>query len=170
MSNNWKDYQFTANNKVFTLPLSYKDFAAGTGLSMKKEDLTQELKDNYYTYVNLYKDDHLAGFIDVYNDSGNTLTLENCTVSRVSQTKFSINTYNIDPIIFPGNLKVGMKITDDEIIKLLGEPTSKNESTYDGTQFVTYKYNADTTWTTINYYEIDLINGEIDQLTLDNRK
>lgn len=57
------------------------------------------------------------------------------------------------------------EITEDKLITLFGQPNDKR--TYSSS--ITYLYNVDPSWTTTNYYKIVVVDGIIDELTLDNR-
>lgn len=57
------------------------------------------------------------------------------------------------------------EITEDKLIMLFSQPNDKR--TYSSS--ITYLYNADPSWTTTNYYKIVVVDGIIDELTLDNR-
>lgn len=73
-------------------------------------------------------------------------------------------------LFFPGGLTVGMEITEEQVKTLLGEPTKVNDYSSGNYVSKTLKYNEDSTYTTTNYYEIEIINGKIDSLKLDKRR
>ena len=168
LSTEWGNYEFVVNGKTLSLPGSYNDLKDATGFSMKSADEKSYLENNYYVSLNLYKNDNLALYIEVLNDSGSDLQYSEAKLTRISQTEYQVSN-GADKIVFPGGLTVGIEITEDRIKELFGEPTDTYEYSSDNYESVTYTYNADTTWTTTNYYEIRVVNGVIDELTLDHR-
>ena len=174
VSNDWKDYQFSINGKTLSLPCSYKELKSISNFHMKSSDEKSYIEHNKSTYVNLYKsfDDQekLALYIDIKNDTSGDLAYADCKVVRVCQTLFEVETNKAEVITFPHNLKVGMEISKEEIIDLLGEPQKISEYTSGNYTTVTLKYHDDPTYTSINYYEIKIRNGKIDELGLDHKK
>ena len=116
----------------------------------------------------MYKNDKLALYTEVLNDTENPMLYTNCKITRVSQTKYQVS-QGATPIIFPGGLKAGDSITEDKIIELFGSPDDKDNYTNDNYVSNTYKYVEDKTWTTTNNFEITVVNGIIDQIELDHR-
>lgn len=168
ISNNWKEYQVSYNGKIITLPVTYKALSETTGFQLKQSQSMSYLDNKYYTLANLYKNEQLALYTEIANTTGAMAQYKDCNVTRVAQSKYMVSK-GIGTMVFPGGLKAGDKITENEIVKLFGEPTDKKTYSADNYNKITYIYNEDTTWTTQNYYEIEILNGEIDQLTLDNR-
>lgn len=164
VSNDWKTYQISYNGKLMTLPISYNDFSSTTGFKLKELSSTNVLKNNYYMLANLYKNDKLGLSGEIYNDFGSETIVSNCKITRLSQRKSHISN-NVGQVVFPGNLKVNDEITEDKLIMLFGQPNDKR--IYSSS--ITYLYNADPSWTTTNYYKIVVVDGIIDELTLDNR-
>lgn len=167
-SKNWKDYQVTFNGKVIKLPISYKDFSSTTGFQLKQAQSMSYLENKYYTLANLYKDEQLALYTEITNTTGKMAQYQDCNITRVSQTKY-MTSKNVGTIIFPGGLKAGDQVTENQIIGLFGNPTDKKTYNSDNYNKITYIYNENTDWTTQNYYQIEIVNGVIDQITLDNR-
>ncbi len=168
ISNNWSDYEFTVNGKSIKLPCTYNELKEVTGFSMKSAQESSSLSNNYYTLVNMYKNDKLALSTEILNDTGSDIKYTDGKITRVSQSKYQVST-GADKITFPGDIKAGDEITEEKIKQLFGEPTDIYEYSNDGYDSVTYTYNEDTTWTTTNFYEIKIVNGVIDEITLDNR-
>lgn len=169
VSSNWKEYQVTINGKQIQLPCSYKELSDATGFNMKSSQEKSYLEKGYYSLVNLYKNDKLALYTEIVNDTESDIKYSDGKVSRISQTKYQVeNTANY--VVFPGNLKVGEKITKDEILKKYGTPTKIDNYSNSGYISDTFRYNADSTYTTINYFNIKVVNGIIDEITLDHRK
>jgi hypothetical protein len=165
VSNDWKQYQIAINNKVYALPMSYSDFKTATGFALKDTYINMVLPNNHYAPVNLYKNDKLALYIELFNNSGLESKYVESKVTRVSQTKYQIS-QGADAIVFPGGLKVGDSVTDAQIVTLFGQPNDLK----DNGSSKQYTYLSDTTWTTTNNFKIKLVNGIIDEIQLDNRK
>lgn len=168
ITNDWDDYEFVINGKELELPCSYKELKSVTGFSAKSSDENSVLSNNYYTIVNMYKNDKLALSIEVLNDTGSDAKYMDSKVTRVSQSEYQVSN-GADKITFPGGLVAGQEITEDKIKRLFGEPTDVNNYSSDGYESITYTYNEDTSWTTTNYFKIQVVNGVISEITLDNR-
>lgn len=168
VSNDWDDYEFIVNGHEIELPCSYDELKNATGFSMKSSDENSMLSSNYYAIVNMYKNDKLALYTEILNDSSSDAKYTEGKITRVGQSKYQVST-GADVITFPGNLKVGDTITEEKIKELFGEPNDISEYSSDGYESKTYTYNEDSSWTTTNYYKIKVVNGIIDELTLDNR-
>lgn len=168
ITNDWDDYEFVINGKELELPCSYNELKSVTGFSAKSSDENSVLSNNYYTIVNMYKNDKLALSIEVLNDTGSDAKYMDSKVTRVSQSEYQVSN-GADKITFPGGLVAGQEITEDKIKQLFGEPTDVNNYSSDGYESITYTYNEDTSWTTTNYFKIQVVNGVISEITLDNR-
>ena len=164
ITNMWNNYEFSLNNQVIKLPCSYSDL----GFKMKSAEEMSYISPNYYTLVNLYKNDNLALYIELLNDTEEDILYTNAKVTRISQTQYQAST-GADIVTFPGGLQVGQEITKEAIINLLGTPNDINNYESDGYISDTYSYFEDTFYTTTNYYKIKVVNGVIDELTLDHR-
>lgn len=168
VSNKWDEYVISINNTAIKLPYSYKDFKTVSGLAMKDIEEKNYLESNYYKLENLYKNDKLALYIEVINDTKEAIQGIDTKITRVSQTKYMV-TSGSDPVIFPGNLTVNKNITKDELVALFGEPNDIKNFSDNNYNKDTYKYYSDETYTTFNYFQIDVVNGVIDEITLDHR-
>lgn len=168
-SNTWSDYEVSVNNKTIKLPCTYEELKDATGFSMKSADEKSYLSKNYYATVNMYKNDKLALYTEIYNDTNDDIKYSDSKVSMISQTKYQVST-GADVITFPGSLKAGDQISVDELINKLGNPSDKseyNDSNYSSTTLI---YNENLSWKTTKFYKITIVNGVIDELSLDNRK
>ena len=168
VNSNWKQYNFSVKGQTIELPTSYKNLTNITGWDVKDDYKETMIPKNHYTLMNLYNGDKLALYTELTNNNEQATKYDECKVTRVGQTKYQADN-GADKIIFPGNIKVGDQITKEKIVELFGEP-SKIEN-YGSGNYVTdtYKYFADSTYTTINYYSIKVLNGSIDEITLDHR-
>lgn len=174
VSNDWTKYQFSIKGKTLSLPCLYKEFRDISGFSMKSFNEKSYLERNSSTNVNLYigdKDNQkLALYVDIKNNTKEDLQYREAELGRISQTKYQVETNNADLITFPGNLKIGMESTKEKIIELFGEPSKIRDNSNEPYGNITLTYNMDTTYTTINYYEIKISDGKIEELTLDHKK
>lgn len=164
---NWKSYKFEVNGKQLSLPISYNSLASSSGFTMKTNYKDQNLEKNTYMSVNLYKNKKLSLFTEIYNNSNNNIKLTNGNVTKISQTYDQVKK-GAEAVIFPANLKVGMEMTKDSLIELLGNPSEvKNYSSNDyvNDSYMYYETNK----TSVNYYEVKIINNVIEQITLDHR-
>ena len=169
ISTEWKNYQFTVNNKTLSLPATYSDLSSATSSEMQSSYTKSYLQSGYYAIINMYKNDKLTLYTEVLNDTEQDMLYTDCKITRVSQTKNQVSVYGADAITFPGGLKAGQEITETEIINLFGTPDDTYNYESDGYISNTYTYLEDSYYTTMNYYKINVVNGVIDELTLDNR-
>ena len=174
VSKDWQKYQFSINGKTLSLPCLYMEFKDISGFSMKSYNEKSYLERNSSTYVNLYIGDiekeNLALYIDIKNNTSEDLQYTKSEIVSLWQTNYQVETNNAEAIIFPGNLRVGMEVSKEQIIELFGEPTDIKEYSSTNYETITLTYNGDTTYSTINYYKIEIKNGKIDALTLDHKK
>lgn len=168
LSSNWSDYKFSVNNKTMKLPCTYKELTGATGFKMKSAEENSSLSKNYYATVNMYKNDNLALYIEILNDTEGDIKYTDGKITRIWQSKYQVST-GADVVIFPGNIKAGDKMTGEEIINKYGQPNDKKEYSDSGYVSETYIYNENTNWTTTNYFEIKIVNGVIDEIILDHR-
>lgn len=168
INNNWKDYTISINGKILSLPVSYEELKNASGFSIKSVYDNTTIPTKHYVLASLYKDDKLAVSAVLTNKTDSDLKYVDSSVTRISQDKYSTKQNGIENVIFPGNLKTGMNITKEQIFKLFGE-IEVMEYKSDNYVTETYRYTSNDTWTTSNYYEIRVVNGVIDSLTLDHR-
>ena len=71
----------------------------------------------------------------------------------------------VNVVTFPGNLYAGMAIDESTLTDILGAPDEAKD--YSGTK--QYRYFADPSQPTTNFYQIVVKDGVIDEITLDNR-
>lgn len=164
----WTNYEFIVNDKLMKLPCNYSELSTITGAKMKSSQEKSYLSPGYYVLSNLYKNDKYVMHVELLNSGTEDILYTDALVTRVSQTKFNVSSGG-DVISFPGGLKAGQEITKDQIINLFGEPSDISNYTSDGYISDTYKYFSDDIYTTINYYQIKVVNGVIDEIVLDHR-
>ena len=117
----------------------------------------------------MYKNDKLMLYVEIYNDGNENKKYTDCKVTRITQSKYQVSTNNAPKIAFPGGIKVGDKITENELTNLLGTPNEIKDYSTDTSQKKIYRYFEDKNWTTTNNFIITIVNGEIDEIQLDNR-
>lgn len=169
VSADWKTYQISVNGSTLTLPMTYDEFSSATGFSMKSAEAESFLEGGYYTSVNFYQDDTLAAYTDILNASDEDMKYTDCPISRVAQTKYMVVDRSMPAITFPGGLKAGEPATLEDLTALFGEPSDTSDYSSDGYEKYTYEWYSDTSWTTSNFLRIEVVNGVIDQITLDHR-
>lgn len=169
VSDNWKDYQFSINGKTLTLPCSYNELKDISNFHMKSSDEKSYIeayrKNGFLIYQTIDNDEKMAGNIDIKNTTSDDLLNSEGIITNIGQTN---ERYNMDVIEFPGKLKVGMEIRKEDIIEKFGEPSSIREYTYGSSTSIYIKYIDDENTSTINYYEIDILDGKIINLELDH--
>lgn len=167
-STDWKKYEIELNGQKLALPTTYNAINQATGFTYKSASLKSYLQAGYYTLLNMYKNDKLALYVEILNDTNNDMLYTDCKITRVSQTKYQVS-QGADIITFPGGLKVGIPITETEILQLFGTPDDTHEYSSEGYETKTYSYFENSNFTTTNNFEITVVNGVIDELELDKR-
>lgn len=166
-SNNWKDYQFTIGGTTLSLPCKYSDLKSVTGFSLKSADEKSYLEKGYYTTANMYLNDKLALYIELSNETSGDATYADCTVTSVTQSEYQVEN-GAAKITFPGGLQVGQALTVDQAKALFGEPTDTYHYDSDGYVSDSLTWSEDTDYTSWNNFEIDIVNGVIDEIGLDH--
>ena len=169
LSNDWKKFVVSINNKAISLPYSYKELKSLSGFSMKDIEEKNYLEGNHYKLENLYKNDKLALYTEILNDTKDSIQGIDTKISRIGQTKYMVTTSGAEAVVFPGNLTVNISITKDKIVSLFGEPDDISNYSDNNYNKDTYKYYINKTYKTFNYFQIDVVNGVIDEITLDHR-
>ena len=119
--------------------------------------------------VNFYQNDTVAAYTDILNASDEDMKYTDCPITQVAQSKRMVVDKGMPAITFPGGLKAGEPATLEDLTALFGEPTDTYEYLSDGYEKYTYEWNEDPSWTTSNYLKIEVVNGVIDQITLDRK-
>jgi len=175
VSNDWTKYQFGINGKTLSLSCSYKEFKEISGFTMKSSDEKSYLDPNYSMSVNLYINDSdnqkLALYTEIQNNTSNEVQYNETVLTEIWQSSYQVNTNKASAITFPGGLKAGMEITKDDIVELFGEPNKIETSGDESYNYITLLYTENKSeYSSSNYYKIRLLNGKIDELTLNNSK
>lgn len=165
LSNNWQEYAFSVNGQTITLPTSYQYISAVSGFTMKDADAGSTIASGYYSLVNLFQNDTLALYTEVDNDTGDYVELANGKITRISQTSF-MTKKGVNTVTFPGNIYAGMPMDEETLTSILGTPDESKDYSVNKE----YRYYADPSWTTTNFYKITIKDGVVDEITLDNRQ
>ncbi len=167
LSADWKDYEVFFDGNIISLPCTYKELKALTGYAMKPAEEKSYLDSMYTTYFDLYLDDNEVLYIEVVNDTDGDQKNTDCLVTKIAQTSNHLE-YAQDAFVFPGNLKVGTKISKDELTKLFGEPDDTYDYESDGYVQFRFTYSEYESNTTLNCMEINVVNGIIDEIVIDH--
>lgn len=174
VSADWTTYSFSVNGKTLSLPCSYQELADATGFAMKSSDAKSYLEAGYYTNVNLYigEDQDLALYVDILNDTEGDLCYADCIVVAISQTEYQAVEQGASMITFAGGLQVGQEMTTADVEAVFGEPQDTYEYHGDDPDFpydsYTWTYAEDPDRTYYNIFEVSIVNGIIDEITIDH--
>lgn len=168
VSNNWKEYVISVYNRTLNLPTTYERVEALSGF--KIGDTTNFLKPNSTDIINLYIEDKLALYVYVRNDNDKEIEYTEGKVVGIWQSKYEVETNNAEPIIFPGNLKVGQEMNRDTLVSLFGEPSDVRNSNLENYNMEDYYYYEDENDITEKFYRISVVNGKISDIYLVTEK
>jgi|GEM_PF-4856785 len=170
VTNDWKQYSFKINGKIYKLPMNYSDFASATGFTDNLED-SYTIKSNHYTSIYMYSSKTSIISVDIANYGTDTIKVKDGKMIAVSQYSYQADD-DTSTVTFPGDLKVNMEMTKDGLVKLFGDPTNSDNYTDEKESYVsdTYTYSADgDKYPTSNYYKIVITNGKIAQLSISGK-
>lgn len=158
----WTKGVVVHGSNEITLPVSYKDFSSKTGYTFKdSQDLSQTLKSNYYLNATLSNGKKSIN-VQLINNSKDVATLDKCDIVGVTISKYN----GSNDFVFPGNLKIGDKSSNDTLKKTFGDvdyeypPTDGNDY-----QSVSFKSTAKKTYMK-NTYDITCSDGKISNISL----
>ena len=175
-SKNWKDFQFTINGHVFTLPCTYKELKEATGYSIKSSEEKSYLEPNYYTTVHLRDaNGNSVCYIDVLNTSKDDATYADCMVIEIGQEDYNVENTNI--VIEFAGLKVGDKTSKAELVAMFGQYDDiyeyrideDDDQSWKKYETDEYQWCLDSSWTSLDFLEITMnINtGIIEEIRMD---
>jgi len=171
VSADWTNYAFSVNGTTLTLPCSYQELAEATGFAMKSSDAKSYIEAGYYTNVNLYTpDESLALYIDILNDTDDDLIYTECKVVSISQTEYQAVEQGASMITFAGGVQPGQEMTTADVEAVFGAPQDTYEYISEDSDYESYTwtYSEDPDYTYYNAYEITIVNGVVDQISLDH--
>ena len=165
----WKNFSVVIDNKLITIPCDYNKIAEAMGADIKESQKESFLDSGYYALCNMYKDNNLALYIQVSNDTDEMIKYNDGSVIDISQTKYQVEK-GAKVVTFPGGLVVGQEIEESKLIELFGEPDKTYEYQSDDSDYWSkeYRWCMDKTWTTTNNYEINVVKGVIDQISINH--
>lgn len=165
----WKLFRFKIKDQRKTLPLSYKELNSLSKFTYKEHYDKSNIAPGKRMKMNLYKDGKLALYIEAYNPTTAEINFKSATVTKISQIKAHVDTYGASPVTFPGELQVGMNMTQEGLFNIFGETKHIRVTNNDGYISTYYKYCENEEKTGSNYFEIELVEGVIYSLTIDHR-
>lgn len=173
----WKEFKFALNGTTFTLPCSYEELKASTGLSMRSAEEKSYLEPDYYTFVSLRtSDDTPACSIDVLNDTEEDATYSSCKVIEISQTDYNVENNTV--VLEIAGLKVSDIVSKEMLIDAFGEPDDLYEYRIDEDddpkwleyETDTYTWCLDSDWSSSNYFKVvmNIHTGIIEEIRMDH--
>lgn len=158
---NFTNADIIINGNKYTLPVDYSELEKKENLELDDEMYITELESFVSFDSSLY-----LNFRNVFNVTFQNRTekkddIKNAKIVSISQSGYQVKFMKV---IFPGNLYVGEKMTQEEVISILGTPTDVTETS----NGVLLKYGDKYEFShgnSINqyYYEVsissDIING-----------
>lgn len=169
VGNDWKQFRFKIKDQREYIPLSYKRLNSMSKFTYKSHYEKTTISPLKRMKMNLYKDGKLALYIEAYNPNTTAISYKDATITKISQIKAHVDTYGASPVIFPGELTVGMKMTQEGLFNIFGETKNIRITNNDGYISTFYKYAEDDKKAGSNYFEIELVDGVIYSLTLDHK-
>lgn len=169
-NNDWTTFTTVMGSTSITLPCSYRDLKAATGLTMTQSEEDSYLENNHYTTVSLKDDAGTTVFsADITNTTGSDISQADGTVTKLVQRQVNVSKLSNDEIaVYAGGITAGMKLDPDTLLGMFGEPTDKKEYG-DGDYYSNrYRWCKDASWKTANYFEVTITNGEVEQVMIDH--
>ena len=139
LGDSWTSYTVQINDAVMTFPCNVSELEEA-GLTLDTDDKSEDYVINKDDYELVYFQDSNANSLMfvVTNKTDSAKTIKECTVSGVYVDEFDVEDGSLT-VIFPGDIQVGMDISDVEA--KWGEPSD----TYEGEYSTTYTwYDEDT--------------------------
>lgn len=170
-SSGWSDYSIAVNGKELELPCSYSDIENAFGYSIKSADAKSYIESGASAYSDLYDgDDDIGVYLSFFNENDEDTIYTDCSVYNVTQSLDGVEDYNAPLITFPYGLQVGQKMSDDDLIALIGEPSDRYDyDSGDGSYIaIDLTWSEDTDWTSRNCMTVSIENGVVDTITLNH--
>ena len=123
----WNNVKVSIDGTNITLPCTYADFVDKTGYALTATETPDEpLGEMEYTmYLTCEASDGTALDITLFNPDTEQKNAKDCMVVGVSVDDFRDNNANV---IFPGNLGLGSKVTQESLTGVFGAPDYSYES------------------------------------------
>lgn len=168
--NGYTDTSVVLNGTTLTLPLTYAEFSAATGLSMDEEDLFETVSGDDYDNYDISTVYDASGeevcSIWLYNLTDSDLAMQDCYVAGIIAYN---DGYSKTPDIVIQN-GITFASTQDDVRLALGTPSNTYSSTSDdGTTYESWSW--DSANSEADYFdeiEIEFENGVIYKIEVDN--
>lgn len=162
----WTEYKFMIKDQSLTLPIYYSELSDMTGFSLNSIDSTMFIDAGKYYLFDLYLNDKVALSIELFNHTDVSLLATDCIVTKISQNDFHV--FQDAPVItFADNIKVGSSLTTQKVKKIFGDPDMYYT---EGIDTIFYTYYEDKNITNSNFFVIKVVNGVVEEVSLDNKK
>lgn len=160
-NSNFDNADIIINGNKYTLPVDFSILEKNEGLMLDDEMYITELEPSVSFDSSLYLNTRNVFNVTFQNRSDKKDDIKKSKIVSVSQSGYQVKFMKI---IFPGDLYVGAKMTQEEVISILGNPTDISETS----NGVLLKYGDNYEFEHGNstdqyYYEIsissDIVNG-----------
>jgi hypothetical protein len=164
LDNNILNSDIIIGGNKYTLPVDFSELEKKENLELDSEMYITELESLVSFDSSLYLKTNNVFSVTFQNRTEKKDDIKNSKIISVSQLGYQVQFMKI---IFPGDLYVGKKMTQKEVISLLGKPTD-TEETGNG---IILKYGDKDSFSNINsnnqyYYEISISSDIINSLEL----
>lgn len=156
----WESYEFTLNQKTYTLPVAYSEFtAAGWEIDSSSNGRIKVAAESSEEFIDVVNEKGDIITLSFYNDSKEEKAITDCVVVGVRVDEYY--TTDLD-FSLSGGVKIGM--SEDELNSIYKEYTDIYDSSYSKSY---YYYGAD-------YYDYDMVyislsDGKIESLSMDHK-
>lgn len=158
---NFTNTDIIINSNKYTLPVDFSELEKKENLELDDEMYITELESFVSFDSSLYLNSRNVFNVTFQNRTEKTDDIKNAKIVSISQSGYQVKFMKV---IFPGDLYVGEKMTQEEVIAILGTPTDVTETS----NGVLLKYGDKYEFSHGNstnqyYYEVsissDIING-----------
>jgi len=160
-----KDAEIGFNGYKISLPCTYDEFVALTGYQMKETREKSYLEADEREDIEVYNPDDFdtpLATINIENYSREDMMYKDCTITGIYQDDY-VRLQDSELFTFPGNLKIGSKVTKDDLVELFGEPEYEYEDEED---YEDYSYEAYNWSYGSKAIMVTLVNGKVSDITI----
>lgn len=122
---NFTNADITINGNKYTLPVDFSELEQKEKLMLNDEMYITELESHVSFDNSLYLNTRNVLNVTFQNRSEQKDDIKNSKIVSVSQSGYQVKFMKV---IFPGDLYVGAKMTKEEVISVLGNPTDITET------------------------------------------
>lgn len=163
-NSNFSNADIIINGNKYTLPVDFSELEKNENLMLDDEMYITELEPLVSFDSSLYLNSRNVFSVTFQNRSEKKDDIKNSKIVSVSQSGYQVKYMKI---IFPGDLYVGAKMTQEEVISVLGNPADITETS----NGVLLKYGDKYEFSHGNstnqyYYEVSISSGIINGLEL----